>query len=371
MEIWVPRLNGSIRIDGRLDDQGWEGAARIGNFSETEPGDNVKPSVETEVWLTYNEQAMYVAFHCYDDPATIRATLTDRDQFRADDVIFIVLDTFRNRQTAYQLGVNPYGLQVDIFRNIDEQDVTFDMVWHSAGRIVDDGWVAEVAVPFKSLRFPNREEQVWGFHCIRLRPRESFEEISWVPLDRDARCFLCQAGVLKGIRGVSAGRYLEILPYAISFQTGSSSDPADPKAPFENDDIDANAGVDIKYGLTSDLTLDFAYDPDFSQVESDVAQIDINTTFALFYPEKRPFFLEGSDIFSSEIFAVYTRTINDPSLAAKLTGRVNRTTIGYILARDDKTPFIVPFEEQSAYVSSNKKSVANIVRLKQDFLEDS
>jgi len=370
LEVRVPRLEERIRIDGDLDDEGWAGAARIQSFFETEPGDNVEPSVATEVWLTYDESALYVAFHCSDDPSTIRATLSDRDEFRADDVIIIILDTFRNRQTAYQLGVNPFGLQVDVFRNMDEQDATFDMVWHSDGRIVDDGWTAEMAVPFKSLRFPDTEEQEWGVHFIRLRPRESYEEISWPSRDRDNPCFLCQAGVLKGIRGVSAGRNLEFLPYAISFQTGGLSDSDDPDS-FQDGKVDGDAGFNLKYGLTSDLTLDLAYNPDFSQVESDVAQIDINTTFALFYPEKRPFFLEGSDIFSSQIYAIYTRTVNDPLWAAKVTGRVNRTSIGYILARDDRTPFIVPFEEESAHVPSSKNSVANIVRLKQDVWEDS
>ena len=370
-EVFVPKTKGRIHIDGELDDEGWGQAVKIGNFSETEPGDNVEPSVDTEVRLTYDEHALYVAFHCYDDPTTIRATLSDRDQFKADDIIFIILDTFRNYQTAYQLGVNPYGLQVDIFRNLDDQDGTFDIVWHSAGQIVEDGWTAEVAIPFKSLRFPNKNEQEWGFNCIRLRPRESYEEMSWAPLDRDNPCFLCQAGILKGITGVSAGRNLEILPYTISFQAGSMRDSEDPTAPFENDDIDVDGGFNLKYGLTSDLTLDFAYEPDFSQVESDVAQIDINTTFALFYPEKRPFFLEGSDILSSQIHAVYTRTINDPILAVKMTGRVNKTSIGYILAKDDKTPIIVPLQEQSAFESSNVNSVSNIFRLKHDLWEDS
>lgn len=371
LDILISKAHGRIHIDATLDDDGWKGAVRIGNFSETQPGDNIKPAVETEVLLTYDEKALYVALHCYDDPATIRATLSDRDHFRADDIIFIVLDTFRNNQTAYQLGVNPFGMQVDIFRNIDAQDGTFDIVWHSAGRIVEDGWVAEVAVPFKSLRFPNREEQEWGFHCIRLRPRESLEEMSWVPLDRDDPCFLCQAGVLRGIQGVNAGRNLEILPYIMTSQAGALIDPEDPETDFHNEDIEADAGFNVKYGLTSDMTLDFAYDPDFSQVESDVAQIDINTPFALFYPEKRPFFLEGSDLFSSQIHAVYTRTINDPVVAAKLTGRLNKTSIGYIFAKDDNTPFIVPSQEGSDPVSSNVNSVSHIVRLKHNLWEDS
>ncbi|UCE17884.1 MAG: carbohydrate binding family 9 domain-containing protein, partial [Gemmatimonadota bacterium] len=371
VEIWVPKLQGWIHVDGRLGDEGWVQAARLETFFETEPGDNVEPSVETKVWMTYDDHTLYIGFHCYDDPTTIRATLSDRDQFRADDIIFIILDTFQNYQTGYQLGVNPYGLQVDILRNMEEQDGTFDIVWHSAGRIVDDGWVAEMAIPFKSLRFPNREEQEWGFHCIRLRPRESLEEISWPSRDRDNPCFLCQAAVLKGIRGVNAGRNMEILPYALSFQAGSLEDSDDPESPFQNEDVDGAIGFNFKYGLTSDLTLDFAYNPDFSQVESDVAQIDINTPFALFYPEKRPFFLEGNDIFSSQIHAVYTRTINDPILAAKLTGRVNETSIGYILAKDERSPFIVPFQEQSDFVPSSVTSVSNVFRLKHDVWEDS
>ena len=170
---------------------------------------------------------------------------------------------------------------------------------------------------------------------------------------------------------MNGGRNIEILPYGLSFQAGHLEDIEDPESPFHNDDIDGDVGFNVKYGLTSDLTLDLAYNPDFSQVESDVALIDINTTFALFYPEKRPFFLEGSDLFDSQIHAVYTRTINDPLVAAKLTGRMNRTSIGYILAKDERTPFIVPFQERSDFASSGVNSISHIVRLKHDVWEDS
>ncbi len=370
LNIGVPRLDGTIHIDGVLEEAEWTRAAKVGNFSEVEPGDNVKPAVETEVRLAYDAHALYVAFHCHDDPTAIRATFSDRDNFQADDIVFFVLDTFHNHQTAYQLGVNPYGLQVDILRNMDDEDVTYDLVWQSAGRMVEDGWVAEIAVPFKSLRFPDTDEQKWGFHCVRIRPRESYEQMSWAPLDRDNPCFLCQAGTLTGITDVKTGHNVELLPYGLSFQSGSLTRSEDP-ASFHDEDLDGDVGLNVKYGLSSDLTVDCSINPDFSQVESDAAQIDVNTTFALFYPEKRPFFLEGSDIFLSQIRAIYTRSINDPILAAKLTGRAGKTSIGYMVARDEHTPFILPLQEQSVYIGSHLSSVSNILRIKHSLREDS
>jgi len=174
---------------------------------------------------------------------------------------------------------------------------------------------------------------------------------------------------LSGIKDVSTGNNIELLPYVISNQSGSLEDSDDPSS-FHNSGLDGNAGFGLKYGLTPNLTLDLTVNPDFSQVEADAAQIDVNSTFALFFPERRPFFLEGNDIFDTKIRAVYTRSINDPIVASKLTGKVGKYSVGYIFARDDETPFTVPFEESSEFTSGGK-SYSNIIRIKRDLLSDS
>ena len=176
---------------------------------------------------------------------------------------------------------------------------------------------------------------------------------------------------LKGIKNVKSGNNLEILPYVLGSQSGNISDANNADSEFKNEKIKGQFGFNVKYGITSNLTTDFTYNPDFSQVESDANQINVNTTFALFYPEKRPFFLEGSSIFDSPMNVVYTRSINKPVFAAKTSGRIGTFDLGYILAYDDNTPFIVPFEEKSEVIATNRKSISNIVRLKKNFKDDS
>jgi hypothetical protein len=370
LDVTVPRISEPPRIDGSLDDPCWENAARLSNFCEISPGDNIEPPVRTEAFFGYDSENFYFGFICHDEsPERIRASMTDRDEIFQDDFAGIMLDTFKDQKLAYEIFVNPYGIQGDLRRNYNNEDETFDMIWQSDGRINGEGWTAEAAIPFRSLRFPDTHEQEWLVHVLRIRPRDSREQHSWAPISRDESCLFCQAGTLRGMEGVNRGKNLEILPYAIANQSGGLNDEEDPRLGFSDKDMGGEAGVGVKYGITSNLTLDFTYNPDFSQVESDVAQIDVNTTFALFFPEKRPFFLEGRDIFQTENL-IYTRSINDPTAAAKVTGKVGKYTLGYILARDDASPFIVPFEDNSE-LALGGESVSNILRVKRDLLSDS
>ncbi|HKZ22720.1 MAG TPA: DUF5916 domain-containing protein, partial [candidate division Zixibacteria bacterium] len=378
LEIAIPKLNSGIKLDGILDDDGWVKAARVGNFCETEPGDNCKPQVETEALMTYDESKIYFAFICYDtDMSKLRATLTDRDRMFSDDWVGVMVNTFADDKQAYELYANPFGIQGDLIWTPNDEDESFDMIWESQAKIYHDKWIMEMAVPFKSLRFPNSDEQKWKIHFIRTRPRESRQQLFWAPVSRDNPSLLSQAGFLTGIKNIKSGKNLEILPYAISSQAGyiiTSIDTIlnDTTQSFKNESIKGNAGVGIKYGITSNLTLDFSLNPDFSQVESDAGQIDVNTTFALFYPEKRPFFLEGNEIFRTPIDVVYTRSINDPLFAGKVTGKIGSLSVGYIVAYDEHTPFIIPFEEYSSPpLPTDKKSVSNILRLKKDLKGES
>ena len=370
LDVFIPRVSERPKLDGLLTESMWMQAARLDNFCEISPGDNIKPQCETEALFAYDDENFYIGFICHDDsPGDIRASICDRDELFRDDFAGIILDTFGDKQNSYEFFVNPYGVQGDLRRTQDSEDETFDIIWHSGGHINSRGWTAEAAIPFRSLRFPDKHEQEWLIHILRIRPRGSREQHSWAPISRDESCLLCQAARFKGIEGVNRGKNLEILPYAIASQSGALRDSEDPAKGFSDGDPMGEAGIGAKYGITPNLTLDLTYNPDFSQVESDAAQIDVNTTFALFFPERRPFFLEGRDIFDTDNL-IYTRSVNDPILAAKLTGKVGKYTLGYVLARDDLSPFIVPFEDNSE-ITLGGKSVSNILRVKRDILSDS
>jgi len=366
----IGRASDKPKIDGKLDDPIWASAVKLENFSEISPGENVEPAVSTEAMFTYDDDNLYVAFVCYDDPTGIRASITDRDAIFRDDYVGIMIDTFQDQQNAYEFFVNPHGIQGDLRRTGHNEDSSYDAVWYSGGEINGDGWTAEMSIPFRSIRFPDASSQDWGLHVIRTRPRDSREQHSWVPISRDETCLFCSAGSINGLNGISQGKNLEILPYVVGSQASYLEDTEDPSSAYIEEPGNTAAGLGVKYGITSNYTLDFSYNPDFSQIESDAAQIDVNTTFALFFPERRPFFQEGADIFDTGINTVYTRSINDPIMAGKITGKSGRTTVGYMAARDENTPYIVPFEESSEYAVDGR-SYSNIVRVKRDVLEDS
>ncbi|MDH3197089.1 MAG: carbohydrate binding family 9 domain-containing protein [Candidatus Krumholzibacteria bacterium] len=358
-----------IVIDGELDDAGWRSAARAANFCETWPGDLIRPAVDTEVLVTYDEKHLYLAFIARDDPAQIRASYRARDEIFQDDYVGIILDTYGDAAWAYELFVNPFGIQGDLRLTPSGEEIGFDVVFESRGRITEDGFQVEVAVPFKSLRFPTGEVQSWRVNFWRNHPRDSRRRYSWAAISRDDPCFLCQFGTLAGLTGVQPGGSLDLLPALVGSQAGELNDLADPTSGFSKNDPEFELSLGTRYGFTPSLGAEIALNPDFSQVESDVAQIDVNTTFALFFPERRPFFQEGSDLYGSFYDVIYTRQINDPSVAAKLTGRGQRTSFVYIFGRDDETPMILPFEERSLFAAPGK-SVSNIVRARRTFGED-
>ncbi|MDH3213432.1 MAG: carbohydrate binding family 9 domain-containing protein, partial [Myxococcales bacterium] len=366
----VSRAPGPIAVDGQLDDPGWAGAARATNFAENFPRERARPSVSSEVWVTYDHDNLYLAFLAFDDPSGIRASLRDRDEMWSDDYFGILLDTYGDAAWAYFLFANPLGVQGDSrFATQGGEDDGFDIIYHSEGMVTDSGYQIEMAIPFASLRFPNRGEQAWRATFWRTRPRASREQHTWAAIDRDEACFLCQLGTLRGIRGVKPGGKLELLPSAVASQAGVRSDADDPASAFANDKVTGALGLNLRYAFSGGLTAEAAVNPDFSQVESDVAQIDVNTTFALFFPERRPFFQEGSDLFESYFNVLYTRQINDPQVATKLVGRMGRSTIAYLGARDANSPVLLPFEERS-FLGQAGKSISNIVRFRQTLYED-
>ena len=348
-------------IDGRLDDLVWRNALRITEFVQESPLEGAPATEDTEVWISYDSQNLYVAVHAhYEDPGIMRATRVDRDESWRDDNFTVYFDPFLDQQRAYAFSVNGYNVQGDEIinargrtgrgggggrsggggggfstRGIPWGDSSWDALFDSGAQIVDDGFTAEMAIPFKSLRYPQRSRDVphrWALQIVR-EIRHKDENAVWAPISRGVSGFLPQMGLLEGMTNLSMSRNLEIMPVATGIQLGSLDTTS---GAFAMDKAQPEGGVNVKYGITSNLTADFTLNPDFSQIESDRPQIEINQRFALFYPELRPFFLEGAEIFNvfGPINFVHTRTIRDPDWGAKITGKVGRTSVGFLAAND-------------------------------------
>jgi len=371
--LTIHKTTQPIVIDGNLNDPGWNNAATATSFSEFSPGDNVRPMDPTRVLVTYDKSNLYVAFIAESDPNQIRVSMTDRDVPFQDDYLGIVIDTYGNSTWGYEIFANPYGIQMDGKLLSNGDDMSFNMVFQSKGKITDSGYQVEFAIPFRSLRFPDAPNPVWRITFYRNQPRDSRHEYSWAAIDRDNPCLLCQLGYLRGLQGITSGHNIELLPEGNLSQRSFLTDEDDPNSTFKTRPVKASASLGLKYGLTSTSTFDLTINPDFSQVEADPAQIDVNSTFALSYPERRPFFQEGNNLFDTWMDLVYTRSINDPSVAAKFTGRFHQTDIAYIGAKDERTPIILPFEEQSEFVGDEHRirSYSNILRVMQYFGEES
>lgn len=365
----VPFVSGKVVLDGLLDEPMWRDAAQAVNFSESNPAERALPPIGIRTLVAYDEDNLYVAYIIEDDPSEIRANFSDRDHIWQDDYAGMLLDTNGDGQTVYFISANPYGIQGDTRSNGHNEDESFDLIYESAGQITEHGYQIEMAIPFRSLRFPEADIQEWRATFWITRPREDRNTYSWAGIDRNDPCFSCQYGTLRGMSNIKRGRNLEILPAVTGSQAGARNWDQ-PGRGLDNGRISAEPSINLKYGLTSDLLLDATVNPDFSQIESDAAQIDVNSPFALSYPERRAFFQEGADLFQTRIDAVYTRSINDPIAASKLSGRFGNWTVGYIGARDQTSPILLPFEESSALVSGGK-SVSNIFRARRSFANSS
>jgi hypothetical protein len=365
----VTRATGPVVVDGRLDEATWDAAARATGFTEIQPGDAVRPPVCTEVLMTYDDAHLYVAFLAHDEPgAAVRTSLRDRDEMFQDDRVGLILDTFGDATQAYMIYANPIGVQGDLLMSASSgEDSSFDLVFEAAGRRVEgDGYRVEMAIPFSSLRFPDADEQTWRATFMRTRPRDTRQQFSWASVNRDDPCQMCQFGTLTGIEGIAPGTNLDLLPALTGSQATRLRDAGDPSQGLDAARVELEPSATLRYGLTPSLALEATLNPDFSQVESDAAQIGVNTTFALFFPERRPFFQEGADVFETYLDLVYTRSINSPLAATKLTGRAGRWNVAYLGALDRASPVLVPVREASAVVEAGR-SLSNIVRARRSF----
>ncbi|MBA3438782.1 MAG: carbohydrate binding family 9 domain-containing protein [Pyrinomonadaceae bacterium] len=346
--VRITRFETPPVIDGQLDDEAWKGAAVFKDFQQIQPGDNIPPSRNTEAMLGYDAKFLYIAFRAVDEPGKVRATISRRDAVFEDDNVGMFLDTFNDQRRAYEFFFNPLGVQADaIFTESGGEDFSVDIVMESKGVMTETGYTVEVAVPFKSLRYEAGRDKLWGIHLFRRIKRFNNELSSWMPISRDNSSALNQAGRITGLEGISTERTIEVIPSLTLSETGkrvralpprvSPNDPvalADPGR-FSNSPIAFDPGVSAKFSITPTVTLDLTLNPDFAQVEADQTVVTANQRFPIFFPEKRPFFLEGIDIFQTPITALNTRAIVDPDYAAKLTGKLGRNTFGLLLASDN------------------------------------
>lgn len=363
----VPRIESGIRVDGVLEEAVWEDALALELNFEVRPGENVPPPVRTEVLLAHDRARLYAAFRCYDpDPSEIRAHLSDRDNLGDDDWVGIVLDTFNDDRRSFDLLVNPLGVQEDFVEAASGGGGSWDAIWDSAGRITEWGYTVEMSIPFNQIRFQRTDgSQVWGFDAVRRYPRDQHYHIGTFPRDRSNNCYLCQAIKIQGFEGVTPGRNLAFSPAVTAVRTDERGDF--PSGTLEKAKEEQDLGVTARWGLTPNLTLTGTLNPDFSQVEADVLLLDVNEPFALYYPERRPFFTEGADFFGTLKSVIYTRTIRDPSWGAKLTGKEAGNTVGAYVVRDDLTNLIFPGSQSSSSTSLPQESTGSVFRYKRDF----
>ncbi|TYP93476.1 Carbohydrate family 9 binding domain-like [Fodinibius salinus] len=366
------QIDEDFEVTADLDHTAWEQASSVFIKHQMQPNDEEEAPVTTEVKVLYSKTHLYVGFSSQDvSPGRIRANVTDRDDFSGDDYVGVFLDPYNNNQNAYEFFVNPLGIQMDAIRTGNSEDMNFDALWYSKATITENGYTAVMKIPFKSINFPDRNLQDWSIQFFRNYPRNNRYQLLWTDVSIDNSCLLCQNGRLVNMQDVESSNTVELLPYAVATQSGALNDPSDPNSGFDNGPVQPKVGGSISYSPTSTSSLDLVINPDFSQVETDAGQISVNETFALFYPEKRPFFVRGSDLFSTSEDLYYSRTINNPLAAGKYTQKGDDFSIAFLSAYDRNTPFIIPGKERSSQVRSDQGAYSNILRAKYNVGQES
>ena len=349
--VQISRVSSPPHLDQFLDHRHTEGGPRhrsietgegglgvvVTDLRQREPGDGTPVSEETTVYLSYDDENLYAVFVCRDEPAKIRASIARREEIGGDDAVAIYLDAFHDREHAYVFMANPRGVQLDGIRTEgQDEDLSYDVVWQSEGRLTEDGYVVRLAIPFRSLRFPRAPVQTWGVAVGRIIRRNN-EESYWPHLTKRVKGFVPQFAVLQGLERISPGRNIQLNPYS----TLARARFLDEDAPAFVTEGDARVGLDAKVVLRDALTLDATVNPDFSQVETDDPQVTLNERFEVFFPEKRPFFIENAGYFQTPVNLFFSRRIVDPGAGLRLTGKAGRWALGAI-AINDREPGRVP-----------------------------
>lgn len=366
VRVAPPRVEAATAVDGLLDEPVWQQAAILTGFSQFFPVDGVPAQDSTEVLVWYSSTALHVGIRAFAAPGTVRATLADRDRITQDDNVQLFLGTYNDSRQALVFSVNPFGIQSDGVINEtgavqgggfggstprarEAVDLAPDYVWRSKGRLTETGFVVEVEIPMKSLRYRSDAELAWQLHVVRT-VQSSGHEQTWAPAMRASSSFLAQAGLLTGLRDLARGLTLDLIPTVTSITAGA---PA--AAGWQYRSQTPDLGGSLRWGITSNLTLNATANPDFSQVEADATQLQYDPRVAIFFPERRPFFLESQEQFSVPNQLVYTRRIVQPVASAKLTGKVGGFDVGVLSAVDNED-----------FSASGRAPIANILRLQHD-----
>ncbi|MDU0111852.1 DUF5916 domain-containing protein [Psychrosphaera aquimarina] len=361
--LQVPKTDKKIKVDAHIDEAIWQKALKIELNNVTWPYENTRAPVKTEAYVIENGDTLYVAFKAFDPkPHEIRARLTDRDKNWGDDRVAIKIDTYNDHALAYQFFINPLGTQSDVLENelTKSESSSWDVIWDSAGRITKFGYIVEVAIPLRTLNFNDQLDiQQWGMEFVRFYPRDTQLRISHMEIDHDNSCFICQMPTLQGFKGAKQGKNLSFVP---TFVSGSSEYRDLSETNDWDTETNTDVGLDIKWGITPDTTLNATFNPDFSQVEADSGQLNVNNTFALFTPEKRSFFLANEDAFSTPVDLIYTRNINNPDFGAKLAGKVDQHSFAGFIANDKSTTFILPGNLGSSLYELDEESTNGAFR---------
>ena len=339
----IPRVQQGILVDGDITDLEWGKATKVSLNYEINPGENIQAPVKTTAYMMEDGQFLYIAFKASDpNPENIKAYYHDRDRIFQDDFVGIIIDTFNAKRRGFEFFVNPLGAQGDLTRDDTQnnEDSSWNTLWSSAGKLTDKGYQVEMAIPFRSIRFPSgMAKQEWSIQFLRIYPRDARRVFADAPEDRNINCSICQYNKVQGFENLEAGNQFELTP-TLTLSQGETRDPLNGSDWTKNNNEDV--GLDLRWAITEDWITNATINPDFSQVEADAAQLDVNTTDALFLNEARPFFLEGRDYFSSYNNLLYTRNIANPDYGLKLTGKTNGTTHAFLAARDERTSFIIP-----------------------------
>lgn len=343
----IPHSQIAPKIDGNLNDIIWQQASQLSLNYETNPGENAKPEVETKVWLVEDGDVLYVAFKAQEsNPKAIRAFYKNRDDVNDDDFVSVIIDTFNDSNRAYTFNVNALGVQGDAIIYQDRANKSWDAIWDAASVIDKQGYTVEMAIPLNVLSFPNAEQQQWGINLVRTRPRDIKQKIEFTPRDRNNACSLCQLTSIEGFTGVEPKNRLLVIPSLTSSYSQEKPSLSDAVGydNWQKSDGFNDFGLDVEWGVNVNSTVNFTYNPDFSQVEADSMQLTVNNQFALRFDERRNFFLEGADYFNSPLRAIYTRSIADPDYGLKYTSKSDGHRVGLIVGHDAVTNVIQPNE---------------------------
>lgn len=348
LKVAIPRLDEAIVVDGVLDEGAWSRAALLTDFSQYSPTDGRPAEQRTEVLVFYSPSAIHFGVRAFAPAGSVRASLAQRDKLTAEDTVTFLLSTFNDGRQAVSLTVNPLGVQADgtlveglsqapgqggfsgLATGREPPDLSPDFVFQSKGRLTRYGYEIEVRVPFKSLRYQKADAQTWGLHVLRTSQSTGYED-SWVPARRDAISFVAQEGALEGLRDLHRGLVLDLNP---EFTARTDGTPQGGR--WNYDTQSPEVGGNVRWGVTPSLSLNGTINPDFSQVEADASQVQYDPRNALYFTEKRPFFLDGLEQFATPNRLIYTRRVIAPVTAAKLTGTLSGTSVGFLSAIDDE-----------------------------------